>query len=376
MARRKHYIAFLSFSEPDRPLAEAIKGLFSQLQEQVFFAPTQLPQAGPANFPDAIISGIMASHCFVPVYTVHSLKRPWVLYESGLADSLELPRFPVRVVNVTPEEITRTVPSRTQPHYFAVYEKNELVEFAINVCLSKHPKREQKKFRRFYKERVESELAANVYARQILSLAKQRWVFIAGNTPRGTYQKKYTLKWAAIGTKNYNPRLRAFVKRLTVALLNDGFSLCSCPQVQPVGEVVAAEAAKWLAKHNGRSSNFSDYRIGGIYPVDLRTRESRWPKDARDLWLKRLMDFRRSYLADQEWLILIGGSEGTQEEHKAAKNLNDVRVFSIPCFGGAARKVWNNLKPRHKGPCRDCSKMNGQCTPNNFAGIIEYLKKG
>jgi len=376
MAKRKQYIAFLSFSEPDRPLAEAIDGLFRKLGEKTFFAPTQLPQAGPAIFPDAIIGGIMGSHCFVPVYTVHSLKRPWVLYESGLADSLDLPRFPVRVVNVTPEDITRIVPSRRQPHYFAVYQKNELVEFATNVCLSKYPKREGEKHRQAYTNQVKTRVNRSKHASQILSLARQRWVFIAGNIPRGRYQETYPLKWAGIGTKTYNRRLRAFVKRLTVALLNDDFSLCSCPQVKPVGETVAAEAARWLARHNGRSSNFSDYRIGGIYPVDRHTRESKWPKDARNLWLQRLMDFRQSYLTDQEWLILIGASEGTEEQRKAAKKLNDVAVFSVPCFGGAARKVWDNLHARHKGPCRDCKRMNGQCDDERFKEIIRHLKNG
>lgn len=377
MSECKSFVAFLSFSEPDEPLARAIQHLFLQLGDDYdcFFAPVKLYQSQNPNWPDDIIKGIRASHCFVPIYTHHSLRRPWVLYESGVADSLKLPRYPVRVSNVSVDDINSKVPSRTRAQVFAIYEKDKLIEFATNVCLSSLPKLMQKKMRDLQKDRVRSLVARSKDARQILRLARQRWVFIAGNTPRDQYKRTHAIKWARSDKRLYDRRLKSFAKKLTVALLEQGFSISSCPQVEPVGKIVCAEAANWLAGAKSKTLSFSDYRIGGIYPIDRHARESKLPRPAQKVWLDRLMDFRRSYLTDQEWLLLIGGSEGTEEEHKAAKKVDTLKIYAVPCFGGAAMKIWDKMPFKHKGPCLTCKTRNGNCNLQKLHDLVRYIKE-
>ena len=101
--------------------------------------------------------------------------------------------------------------------------------------------------------------------REILNLAKVRWVFVAGNTPNDESTLRADLKWYT-NKVDYEARLRQFAVSLAGSLLGDGFSIAACPQVGSVGLHVINTTADLLS-----SKAFPDpvdYRISGIYPID------------------------------------------------------------------------------------------------------------
>lgn len=359
---QKQFTAFLSFADPDRPLVKALNDLFWQLREPTYFAPIELPATGSPAWREKILEGVQSSCCFVPIYTRHSISRKWVLYESGVADSIGLPRFPAKVSGIGISDI-EDLPNPSALVY-DLSDREGLVQLLINVCLSKGGDR----------SRVEADVHRVVdrstHAREILNLAKVRWVFVAGNTPNDESTLRADLKWYT-NKADYEARLRKFAVSLAGSLLGDGFSIAACPQVGSVGLHVINTTADLLS-----SKAFSDpvdYRISGIYPIDRDAREINLSENAKKQWVAHIMSFRRSYLDDQEWLILIGGNQGTIDEYTGAKECG-VKVFAVPCFGGSARAIWRN-EPRDPGdPCTSCEKKDGACSPECIRKITGYLK--
>jgi hypothetical protein len=91
------------------------------------------------------------------------------------------------------------------------------------------------------------------------------------------------------------------------------------------------------------------------------------------MWFMELMRYRKSYLSDMECLIALGGSQGTNDEITAARELNNVRVFPVPCFGGIAMQEWKGLSDSEQGPCKSCSQKDGQCSPTMIKAITKHL---
>jgi hypothetical protein len=100
MRKQARYAAFLSYADPDKSLVQELAKLFGQFNEQVFFAKVNLPMSGTPEWRRAIAEAVKESASFVHICTRHSLRRPWVLYESGVADACAIPRFAARVSNV------------------------------------------------------------------------------------------------------------------------------------------------------------------------------------------------------------------------------------------------------------------------------------
>jgi|GEM_PF-2891655 len=359
----KKNVAFLSFADPDRDLAESISKLFWGLGEPTYFAPVDLPKSGSPQWRQEIISAIKSSYSFVPIYTRHSLRRLWVLYESGVADSVGLPRFAARVSSVSPADIDY-LPSGSAL-YYDLSNEDSLADLITNVCLSKSGERAE------VSARVLSIIKkSQSIVQRILTLAKTRWVFIAGNTPKNLSQREPALTWYKTQA-HYRARLWDFIEALTEALLENGFSITSCPQVPDVGMRVTEKALSSL--DSKRYFNPVNFRISGIYPIDREAREITLSQTAKKKWLDHILEFRRSYLADQEWLIVIGGNVGTSDEHAAALDCG-VKVFPVPCFGGTATQIYNSGKTPLLEPCKSCSKKDGSCGSEGINRLIESLK--
>ncbi len=82
--------------------------------------------------------------------------------------------------------------------------------------------------------------------------------------------------------------------------------------------------------------------------------------------------FRKTYLANQEWLIAIGGNLGTQEEYEAARDCG-VKVVSIPCFGGTAASTATSAVDGMLAPCKTCTKRDGMCSQQTIEEIVASL---
>jgi hypothetical protein len=177
--------------------------------------------------------------------------------------------------------------------------------------------------------------------------------------------------------------MREFVKQLTSNLLRAGISITACPQVETVGKVALLAAEAFVSqqeKNESAGTAASDYEIGGIYPIDHKLRDLPLSIAAKSKWREHLMNFRKSYLEKQEWLILVGGSHGTKEECEAANSLNKerkakIKIYPIPCFGGTAAKIFVSLRKAsvsHLDPCLRCKKRQYPC--RNLDAIVEKIR--
>ncbi len=360
--KEEEYAAFLSFADPDRDFVKLIHDLFWQLKVRTYFAPEQLPKAGSPEWRKQIIREIQNSYSFVPIYTRHSINRPWILYETGLADANGLPRYPARVSSVPIADIDY-LPG---PGAFTydLFDKNSLAQLIINVCLSKGGDKDK------VTAKVNSIVETSTFTKQIITLSKTRWVFIAGNFPTNAALPDSGIEWLTT-KEDYKTRLKDFVEVLTETLLDQGFSIAACPQVSAVGMNVINKAVSCLDSKDYVGP--VDFRISGIYPIDREAREITLSASAKKKWLDHIMSFRKSYLIDQEWLIVLGGNQGTREEYLAAE-ASKLNIFSIPCFGGTAESICGEKSTDIGEPCRSCTKRDGLCGRDGITKIVEYIE--
>jgi hypothetical protein len=362
MTKKKPYAAFLSFAHPDRELVMCLKSLFGQLNKEVFFSLQELRKAKTREWRTKITEAIHDSTCFIPIYTRHSLRREWVLYESGIADAYKLHRLPARVASVSPSDI-EDLPS-PGAFVYDLSEKDLLARLIINVCV--HDGEDEAAFT----PRVYNIVQDSPLAKRVCQLSLTRWVFIAGNYPEDAALPNSGINWFTT-RQEYLDRLKRFCEMLTEALLDQGFSVSACPQVESVGMHVINRAVSYLDSVQHPSD--VDFSIGGIYPIDRTARKSSLSETARRKWLDHIMEFRKSYLSNQEWIILIGGNEGTKEEHDAARK-SKVKVMAIPCFGGTAAVIHSRTADNIKGPCAHCEKRKGLCDVKDVQQIVSALK--
>jgi len=280
-----------------------------------------------------------------------------VLYESGAAAALNLIRYPARVSGVSYSDLLEE-PSPDDLVY-DLFSKDSLTELVINVCTKGNVSR-----RSDLEPKIRGAMQSNPHFQTVIRHAAARWVFIAGNIPRARFRKPCPP--VSYDSKEYQNMLIDFIHGLTMALLEAGFNVASCPQVLPVGGVVARTAGTWLYRHS--QSDSDRYQIGGLYPIDRHLREKKMPHQLREQMHRYLIDFRKRYLNDKEWLITIGGSDGTAEESKVAKDLG-VRVFAVPCFGGASWEIWNRQGSVSRKSCL-CLENCGKCDPKK---IVQQL---
>lgn len=335
-----NYDAFISFAEPDRPLALLLNKLLSALGFDCFYAPKNVPARAPERWQEFIVeAGLKRSTCFVPIYTPNSLKREWVLFEAGAAAAMKLRFLATRIEAIDPKEIM-TLPFGHRLNCYGLHEKGSLMDLAQNIyCekLKKAGKREYEEELKIFRSKVELVFSRKKpLVKELLGAARRRWAFIAGNLPSGSEEKT---------------KLRKFVGELTRELLTSGFNISACPQVKNVGLVALKVAHSFMEKGNActRIGCKVDYEFGGIYPIDHVLRYSKiGTKEVRDRWRQHLLEFRESYLEGKEWVVLIGGNEGTREEFEAIQRINGrsgskIKTCFVTCFGGVAKSAFARL---------------------------------
>lgn len=338
---RKEYAVFLSFADPDRELATALHDLFNGLDLKAHFAPRDLPAQGSPDWRAAILAALRESACFLPLITRHSLRRPWVLFESGAAEAFGLKSFPSRVSGIRSQD-TLVIPKAKERYLFDLADREGVKNLVLNIY------REYRGAAALDRNRKTIELAVhgNDNTNRVLLLAARRSVFIAGSLPadrslldRMRIQEERDIKG--------NEVLEWISKKITRRLLNDGFYVASCPEVPCVGYAVSAVANKWLADAD-EPLDSERYSIGGLYPVDRQRRESKMSEREKLQWRKLFLQYRESYLKNHEWLLVLGGNEGTTEEIVAAERLRTIRICSVPSLGGAGLDFFHRADA--KGP--------------------------
>ncbi len=365
----KEYDVFISYAEPDKALAKTLHDLLAELGLRSFFAREDIGKIMTSGWRKSIFKqGIKKSYCFVPIWTRESLNRTWVVFEAGAAEAIaSVHCLCTKVAGITDAEIY-TIPNTYDQHHHALFTiqglKNLL--FDINKKLPKEERLHSSKIDHIFVEGSEN-------VSTLVSLASIRWAFIAGNTPEKIKSKPKNVK------SSFTKKVKSFLTTLSEKMLENGFSLSACPQVGDVEKVVLKTAQKWISKKPPTYKDV-DYEIAGIYPIDRDVRRSK-DKIYHDpsKWQEHLIKFRKSYLENKEWLILVGGNQGTLEEYKAVVDLCNeqsvkIKTYPIPCFGGTARSIFEELSKHSTGhltPCIKCTRKDGAC--KNIDAIVEKL---
>jgi hypothetical protein len=357
MATDKKYIAFLSYADTDKDLARAISELFQSLKEEVFFASESLERsAGGVEWRKSLINAIKRSHCFIPIYTRHSIRRPWIMFESGVSEAYGLKRFPTRVSGVSLKDI-ESIGKDVQ--VYRLHELESLTQLCINVCLAKPGSCSED----FIRNKLPEIIKKNRYAKSILELSKIRWVFIAGNQPQDIDSQISFLPHFR-SKQQYLDELQKYVEALTLELIRKGFGLVSCPQVDTVGRVVSTKYLQYTTENPKEKAH---YRIGGFYLRESPKLEGK----IQELWWQQISEFRKSYLEDVDRLVVIGGGSGTKQEYEAALELG-IKIDLVPFFGGISYRLWFNGNSDRKRPYERWSEKEGVLPARD---LVEYFKQ-
>lgn len=336
----KEHDVFISFAEPDRELAKLLHELFKAVGISSYFAPEALRKT-PHDWEEGILKkGLKQTSCFVPIFSKYSVDRKWVIFEAGAATALGSKIFATRVEGITTKEIDG-FPRAHRLQHFSLSDREDIKALIENIVSTKHKDEKDILLSQLSKvDEIFDSKSGNERSRLVNELvcqAKKRWVFMAGNIPLSNPPQ----------SEEFRDEFKNFVKSLTMCLFKGGFNLSACPQVEMLGRVVLDSAEEFISEDGfcGVEGCDVDYEIAGIYPVDAQLRISPIPnKQLETQWKKHLLKFRRSYLENKDWLIIIGGNAGTNEEFEALKEINKTRrhgikVCLIPHFGGAGRRL-------------------------------------
>lgn len=323
------YSAFLSFASPDRELVKQLSELFKEIGLDVYFAPEGLPKRGTEAWRTAILTALRNSKCIIPVLTLKSIHRAWVLYEIGAADMHELPILKAKTVGVSSAHL-QAMPG-TDSYAYSLGNRENLRDLVLKVCeISKGSE-----FRDNTEGMVDQIISTNEHAQKVISMSVLRKVFIGGSVP----SDRKVLEQLTILDSNLkaDKLLVELVNRITVQLLENGFQVSSCPDVSVVGITVAKTAFEWSKKKGKMLSDV--YSVQGMLSLQGRLTE----EDLVKALQHGFVNARKEYLKDHEFFIVVGGNQRAELECKAAKELGSVKLLPVTCVGGTAYKVSRDL---------------------------------
>ncbi|MFC1569117.1 toll/interleukin-1 receptor domain-containing protein [bacterium] len=360
---KREFHVFISYAKPDIEIAKKLAGLFKLIDLKVHVAKYEVIKMEDRNWRAGIIKNIKNSCCFIPIYTPNSINRPWVLFETGAAESACLQIIPSRVQGISEKDLMNL--PNFGDNYYELYEIDNLKGICIKAVMSKG-----KTSLSNAKIKVNTVFNDNTeYLDSLIKIAKTRWVFIAGNKPNVISSN--------ISRNTFKNNMKSFIEALTIKLIKAGFSITACPHVEDVGANVLKTAIPLLDTERERNKikSYVDYQIGGIYPIDKIPNDLGLSQSSKDRWKEHMLDFRMSYLVNQEYLIIVGGNSGTDEEYQAAEHvkntgISNIKIFAVKCFGGTAQKIFNKLSDEEKGSCSGCNKY----APEKCDYIPEIIK--
>lgn len=315
---------FLSHSTLDKKLADALFTVLTTFindlhlyNYDVFYSPVTLNclEKYSDNWKKEIEDAVKKCEKFILLWTPNSIENRWVNYEIGLAKSSR--RKQLYAVGIKGLKFELIIPSTIQTIYLDDYTN------VLEILHGLFPKYKQEI--PIWATQKGSELILNLN-----NLAKTKTVFFSGS-------KSNIENWNETEVEN-------FVTSLSERLLDAGFKLASYPEVENIGQIVAKCAID-------RGPDM--YEIAGLYKFDddidnlTKKYEYKWiTTDNIKNWNKTLSDFREIYLKNKNFMIIIGGGHYTYAEYNDAKDINNLGVFPIPCFGGVSKHIYETLRKK------------------------------
>ena len=348
----KKDIAFISYSSDDKKLSEDISLLLSSARNHLNLNGEIVMDKyiQSEEWRKEILESISNSDWFIPIFTKNSINSPWVNFEVGIAKAKGVKVSPIISRTIRAEQITCC------DSQALCLDNDE----NINIFLAK--------VFNFKKGSDKSELdnfiAQSPLVQRVKNRFLERWVYIIGSKPEFNDEQDKEKLW--------EKKVDSFLTKLTHKLFEKGYSLTSFPIVKHVGEVVIRETAY--------KNKVKNYKIAGLYSIDkeLRNLSQRYDIDESN-WKDILSNFRKTYLDDKEFIIIIGGKEGTREEYSAAKSMNiNNKFIPLPCFYGFGEKLWTDeYTPNPQESFlnyRTCNNCNSTDSCNKIEEIVALLK--
>jgi len=352
----KKNIAFISYSRKDKELANDIRHLLEQTIDHFNLSDKVFMDKDLYNYDEkwrkGIIKGLEESHCIIPIFTTNSINQSsWISFELGASEVYNIPKFPIVTAGVD----VRDIPCCDSQAYCLINVEN-VYNFVRKILELKNSLLNEKK--------LEDYIFDNSCVKRIIKKSRERWVYIIGSKPEFNDEQDKEKLW--------EKKVDSFLTKLTHKLFEKGYSLTSFPIVKHVGEVVIRETAY--------KNKVKNYKIAGLYSIDkeLRNLSQRYDIDESN-WKDILSNFRKTYLDDKEFIIIIGGKEGTREEYSAAKSMNiNNKFIPLPCFYGFGEKLWTDeYTPNPQESFlnyRTCNNCNSTDSCNKIEEIVALLK--
>lgn len=330
---------FLSHSRHDRDVANALYNLLKQFiadsnlssYYDVFYSPESLQEdENSQDWKKAIVRNLRSCEIVVVLWSPHSLNSSWVNYEIGMA-------------NAGHKKIIATGINGIDYKKFIYDQQVISIENIDNILrvLKNIFANEKISINEWMKKISEAE-GNNSPVQKLLSKITSKCIYFVGSK-----QSKWCIR--------DNRQAEKFVRELSEELLKVKYKLASYPTVPYIGEVVANTCRDYK----------KSYEISGLYKFDETVGKlaKKWSGKKED-WQEIMDRFRRVYLENKHCMIIIGGGENTENEYNVACKCKNLQIFPIPCFGGFAEKLFNELLVTTDlkdfgHPCINCSRKRG-----------------
>lgn len=342
---------FLSHSTKDEILAKSIYTLITQFiesserlagQYEVFYSPYSLQQFehGSDNWKNGIYKAMQDCECCIFLLTPNSVENRWFNYEMGLATAADK-----KIIPIGPHGLNFQLVIRNEIQLL------ELSNYAGIVRIL------QRIFNDYLNLRVHPNSWAakpdnKVLIEEVIYHAHVKTIYFVGSLPVDIEPSKAHL------VKNY-------ITNFANKLLENGYHLASYPSVPYIGETVAKCALN-------RGCEF--YEIAGLYKFDDMTDNALNGLNINDDTLNKLLtSLREAYLEGKDCMVIVGGSDNTKHEYDVAIRKKNLQIFPIPCFGGFAKELFDNLKTTKTYRSFDHPCM--YCSDNNIDGVCPHMQE-
>ena len=365
---------FLSFSEKDNELADHLYKLLTEdFDFTVFYSREDLPdlRKGSRGWNERIKDAIANCGCFISVITKNSLSRPWIVYESALADAFERDILRIKTDNVHNALISSAIPEQKNNFNCELSSIKGITKIIKNIH-----KILQREVPKKYIGNTLSNPPAKKTVKEIIEYAKARNIFIGGsyyansnvvNIPRATYQGK--------SLKNEEVLIEV-MHEITYDLLEAGFTIWCYPFVSEVGRSVAEAVHQWC--HEKNENIFDHLKITGSEGRRTKSDRRAYRKQVESgLSLDGLLDLifkteRKHVINEMEWALILGGNRKTRFESELARDLKSVKFCPIPIFDGVGLEFWEKSPAKEQLPLHRGDHIWTQETRKK---LIDYLRE-
>ncbi len=327
---------FLSHSRHDRNVVNALHNLLKQFiannnlssRYDIFYSQESLSDdKNSQDWKKAIVDNLRSCDLVVVLWSPHSLNSSWVNYEIGMAHA---GNKKIIATGINGIDYGKYIYNQ---QVISIENVDNILRVLNNIFVD-----EKIDVNKWMKKISEKE-GDNSPVQKLLREFNNRCIYFVGSKQRnwGRRDKRHSEK---------------FVRELSEGLLKAKYKLASYPTVPYIGEVVA----------NTCSDYKNSYEISGFYKFDNKVCKlaTKWTGKKED-WEEIMDRFRDVYLENKHCMIIIGGGENTEKEYNVARKRRNLQIFPIPCFGGFAEKLFNellvttNLKD-FGHPCINCSR--------------------